>query len=85
MCLQRWPSFATSALLTSLPEQLRVDEGDDILQDLESRADQEIRPKGSDERTQEGRLVGSSFLAGQEHLNFLWAAFVCSSADMVGA
>lgn len=35
----------------SLLEQLGVDESDDILKDLECRANQKIRPKGSDEGT----------------------------------
>lgn len=50
---QRERSVVKGALsvLVFLPEQLRVDEGDDILQDLERWANQKVGPKGFDKGT----------------------------------
>lgn len=66
-----------------LPEQLRVDERDDILQGLECWANQKVGSKGSDEGMQERRLMRSSFLIRQQHFYFLWAAFTSSSSSDV--
>lgn len=69
------------------PEQLRVDEGDYVLQDFVGRADQEVGPEGFDEGAQEGRLVRAALLAGQQHLHLLSAALSsssCCSSYVVG-
>lgn len=67
-----------------LPQQLRVNECDDILQQLVGRADQKVRSEGFDEGPQEGRLAGSSFLIGQQHFYFLGSGGTVSSCDVVG-
>lgn len=40
-----------------LPEQLGVNKGDDVLQDLECRANEEVGAKASDDCTEERRPV----------------------------
>lgn len=68
----------------SLLQELWVDKGDDVLQELVAWANQKVGSKGLDEGVKEGWLV-RDFLTGQQHLYFLWAAFAFSSSwDVVG-
>lgn len=57
------------------PEQLRVDERDDVLQQLVGGANQEVRSEGFQDGAQEGRLL-RSFLIGQQYVSFLWTVLL---------
>lgn len=81
---RRSSSDANAHKCSASPEQLRVDEGDDVLQQLVGGAYQEVRPEGFEERAQEGRLFGS-FLIGQQHVGFLWTGLArLASWQVVG-
>lgn len=71
------------------PEQLRVDKGDDVLEELVGRPDEEVGSEGFDEGAEEGRLASGGVLIRQQHLHFLRTGFAASSSssstsDVVG-